>query len=160
MTNLDKYNNKIKHLEFSQIDKYILIGTTICCRAHFEKLIKAGMKADIDLQEEKMDNPSGVTSFLWLPTIDFTPPSQAQLKIGSHFIKDLVSQKMKCYVHCNEGHGRAPTLVAAYYIYSQGLTPRQAVNKIRKRRPAVNPNKKQMKALEIFYKKYKKAKKI
>lgn len=153
MIDKSKYDFEVKHLEFSKIDEFLLIGTTICCRAHFEKLIKAGMQADIDLQEEKMDKPSGVTSFLWLPTVDFTPPSQAQLKIGSHFIKDLISQKMKCYVHCNEGHGRAPTLVAAYYIYAHGLTPRQAVDRIKSKRPRANPNKKQMKALDIFYNK-------
>jgi len=95
------YNSKkqkIKHLEYNQIEKYIYIGTTICCRVHFKKLLRMGMVADIDLEQEKMDKPSGVKSFLWLPTYDFTPPSQAQLYIGAHFIEDLVNYKMKCYV--------------------------------------------------------------
>lgn len=142
---------KVEHLEYSKIEEYIYIGTTICCRYHFEKLLDMGMVADIDLEHEKMDNPSGVKSFLWLPTIDFTPPSQAQLYIGSHFIEDLVNHKMKCYVHCNAGAGRAPTLVAAYYIYAKKMTPLEAIKRIRKKRSKVQPNRKQLKALKTFY---------
>ena len=142
---------KIEHLNFSKIDRNIYIGTTICCRYHFEKLLSLGMKADIDLQEEKIDNPSGVTSFLWLPTTDFTAPSQAQLTIGAHFIEDLVNSKMSCYVHCNKGYGRAPTLVASYYILVKGMTPLQAVKFIKNRRRKAGPNKKQMNALNQFY---------
>ena len=55
----DSQGNKISHLEYSYIDKYIYIGTTICCRYHFEKLIDMGIVADIDLEIEKMDKPSG-----------------------------------------------------------------------------------------------------
>ncbi len=150
-----RYNDdgeKIVHLNYNKIEQNIYIGTTFCCRYHFEKLLSLGIKADVDLQEEKMDNPSGVTSFLWLPTTDFTPPSQAQLTIGAHFIEDLVNNKMSCYVHCNEGYGRAPTLVASYYILAKGMTPREAVKFIKNRRRKADPNKEQMQALNRFYK--------
>jgi len=153
----NKKKHKIKHLEYNKIDKYLYIGTTICCKIHFNELLQLGIVADVDLQEEKIDNPSGVKSFLWLPTFDFTPPSQTQLIIGSHFIEDLVNHKMKCYVHCKAGHGRAPTLVAAYYIL-KGLTPTQAIAKIKKKRPPIHPTKSQRKALEIFYKSVNKTK--
>ncbi len=143
----------IKHLEYDKIEKYIYIGTTICCKKHFNKLLRIGIKADIDLQEEKQDNPSGVESFLWLPTKDFTPPSITQLLIGAHFIEDLVANKMKCYVHCNAGHGRAPTMVAAYYILHDRITPNQAIGFIKKKRNKVDPTKSQMRALKIFYNK-------
>jgi len=147
----DSKKHKIKHLEYNRIEKNIYIGTTICCRVHFEKLLEMGILADIDLQEEKMDNPSGVKSFLWLPVIDFNAPEQSQLIIGAHFIEDLVNHDMKCYVHCNAGHGRAPTMVAAYYIL-KGMTPAQAISKIKKKRSKVHPTKVQRKALDIFYK--------
>ncbi|MFA5134684.1 MAG: hypothetical protein WC505_02735 [Patescibacteria group bacterium] len=92
-----------RHLNYTRIEPYLYIGTSICCKKHFELLLKKGIKADIDLQQEKEDSPSGVESFLWLPTVDFTAPSPVQLMIGSHFIEDLIAQKMRCYVHCNEG---------------------------------------------------------
>lgn len=145
-------NVRIEPFNFSKIDPYIYIGTTIASRAHFEKLLQLGMKADVDLQEEKMDKPSGVESFLWLPTQDFTAPSQVQLIIGSHFIEDMVRHHMRCYIHCNAGNGRAPTLTAAYYILSRHMTPRRAIQHIQTNRPSAEPNRIQMHALETFYK--------
>ncbi|XOU94860.1 MAG: dual specificity protein phosphatase family protein [Candidatus Kerfeldbacteria bacterium] len=148
----DRSGNLLKHLQYDRIDNYVYIGTTICCQYHLNLLIKKNIIADIDLEQEKMDKPSGVTAFLWLPTIDFTPPSQLQLFAGADFIHTLVKNKMKCYVHCNAGLGRAPTMVSAYYILHRGLTPKEAVKRIRKNRPRVSPNNKQMAALERFYK--------
>ncbi|MBI5038062.1 MAG: dual specificity protein phosphatase family protein [Candidatus Kerfeldbacteria bacterium] len=145
-------NVRIEPFNFSKIDPYVYIGTTIATRAHFEKLLALGMKADIDLQEEKIDKPSGVASFLWLPTADFTPPSQVQLIIGSHFIEDMVRHHMHCYIHCNAGNGRAPTLAAAYYILARRMTPQQAVRHIQAHRPSACPNRSQMRALDTFYK--------
>lgn len=142
----------MEHLNYSKIDKYLLIGTTICCRKHFELLLAEGMDADIDLEIEKMDKPSGVSAFLWLPTVDYNAPSQAQLYAGAHFIDNLVKHKMRCYVHCNAGHGRAPTLVAAYYILSKSFTPQKAINFISSKRPLISPNNHQMRALNRFYK--------
>lgn len=143
---------KIKHLSYDKIDKFIYIGTHICCQKHFNMLLKMGIVADIDLEEEKMDRPSvAITAFLWLPVIDFTPPSQAQLHLGAHVINELVRHKQKCYVHCNQGSGRAPTLVAAYYIF-KGLTVKEALAKIKKARHQANPNKKQIKSLKTFAK--------
>ena len=149
----DRSGKVMKHLQYDRIDPFIYIGTTICCQYHLNQLIKKNIIADIDLEKEKMDKPSGVTAFLWLPTTDFTPPSQLQLFAGADFIQTLVKNKMKCYVHCNAGMGRAPTMVSAYYILHKGLTPKQAVARIRKHRSRVSPNIKQMKALKNFYKK-------
>ena len=140
---------KIKHLSYTKIEKYIYIGTTICCYKHFDLLLEMGIVADIDLEKEKMDKPSGVTAFLWLPVDDFQAPSQTQLHMGAHFIDELVKHNDKCYVHCNEGNGRAPTLVAAYYIL-KGMKVGEALNKIKKRRKSANPNKKQVAALQTF----------
>ncbi|MDD5039823.1 MAG: dual specificity protein phosphatase family protein [Patescibacteria group bacterium] len=145
-------NHGIKrHLEYSKIEKYIYIGTTICCKKHFNDLLKLGIRADIDLQEEKLDHPSGVELFLWLPTHDFTCPSILQLTIGSHFISQTVESKKKCYIHCKAGSGRAPVLVAAYYIMRYGISPEQAVHRINKKRPSVIPNLVQMRGLKKFY---------
>lgn len=142
----------MQHLNYSIINKYLFIGTTICCRKHFQLLLAEGMDADIDLEIEKMDKPSGVSAFLWLPTIDFTAPSQIQLYMGAHFIDNLVKNKMCCYVHCNAGQGRAPTLVAAYYVLSKKWAPMKALKYIKTKRNSISPNIKQLDALNEFYK--------
>lgn len=143
----------IKHFEYNQIDDFIYIGTTICCQKHLDELIKLGISADIDLQEEKQDHPSGVEAFLWLPTPDFIAPTQAQLDMGAHFLRHAVKHQIKSYIHCNAGEGRAPTLVAAYYI-SKGLTPEEAIQRIKKGRPNAQPNQRQMAALNEYYQTY------
>ncbi len=153
-------NERVGEFNYDTIDPYVIIGTSITTRAYFERLLRLGMKADIDLQEEKMDKPSGVESFLWLPTTDFTPPSQIQLTIGAHFIEDMVNHKMRCYVHCNAGNGRAPTLVAAYYILARNMNVEEAIRYIKKRRTSVDPNRSQRDALEEFYTRVQKSKQL
>jgi len=42
--------------EYSQITKYIYIGTNMCCQTHFDKsLIKKEIRADISLEEKTLD---------------------------------------------------------------------------------------------------------
>ncbi len=136
--------------EYSKITEFIYIGTNQCCSSHFKKsLIKRGVKADISLEDKKLDQPFGVDYYLWLPTKDHKAPNFKQLLIGANFIKELVDNKTKVYIHCEHGHARAPTLVAAYLIF-EGKTVKEALKLIRKKRPIIHSNKIQIKALEIF----------
>lgn len=63
--------------EHSKITKYIYIGTNMCCQqTYFNKnLLKKGIKADISLEEVKIDQPFGVKFYLWLPTKDHKAPT-------------------------------------------------------------------------------------
>jgi protein-tyrosine phosphatase len=136
--------------EYNKIIEYIYLGTNQCCQVHFKKeLLKKGIKADISLEKERIDAPFGVDYYLWLPVKDHTAPSQKQLILGVNFIENLIKNKIKVYVHCQRGHGRAPTLVAAYLI-SKGKTVEQAVESIKKKRPVVHPNKIQINALRRY----------
>ncbi len=138
--------------EYSKITEHIYIGTNMCCQTHFKKsLIKKGIKADISLEDIKLDQPFGVDCYLWLPTKDNNPSSIKQLQAGTAFLKELKKQKVKCYVHCQRGHGRAPTLVAAFFI-SEGMKAEEAVNFIKKRRESIHPNKRQISVLKKFMK--------
>ena len=146
----------VKHgkliFEYNKITDYIFLGTNQCCQVHFKKeLLKKGIKADISLEGEKLDMPFGVDYYLWLPTKDHTAPSQKQLKVGVDFIESLIKNKEKVYVHCQRGHGRAPTLVAAYLI-SKGKTIEEAYEFIKKKRKTIHPNKLQKSALMRFIK--------
>ncbi len=144
----------VKHgkliFEYNRITNYIYIGSNQCCELHFKKeLLKKGVKADVSLEKEKLDAPFGVDYFLWLPTKDHTAPLQKQLKAGVDFIDSLIKNKVKVYVHCQRGHSRAPTLVAAYLI-RKGKTVKQAIGYIKKKRPVIHLNKKQVDALKKF----------
>ncbi len=103
--------------EYSQITDQILLGTNACCRVHFDKgLVDMGVRGDISLEQERLDEVQEVEFFLWLPVEDHTPPSMAQLRVGTQALKELVDVGEKVYVHCRNGHGRGPSLVIAYFI--------------------------------------------
>jgi len=130
----------VKHgIDYSQITDQIYIGTNMCCRVDFDKeLLSKGIEADISLEENKADTPFGVEFYLWLPTKDQTPPSKEQTKVGIETIKNLIELNKKIYLHCKNGHGRAPTLVAAYLIKEKGMTLEKAVEFIKNKRSVVH----------------------
>jgi len=139
-------------MNFSQISEEIFIGTNYCCKAHFtEELVNKGIRADISLEAESLDQPWGVKYFLWLPTVDHTAPTMEALVLGVQMLSVMVQRKQKVFVHCKNGHGRAPTLVAAYLI-STGMSLNQAIRTIAKKRPEIHIEPVQLATLEKFEK--------
>ncbi|MBI2107088.1 dual specificity protein phosphatase family protein [Candidatus Woesearchaeota archaeon] len=150
-----------KHIpfEYSRITDYIYLGTNQCCIKHSfaRKLIRNGIEADISLESENIDAPFGAKYFLWLPVKDHTAPTQKQLLIGAKTLKGFIENKIKVYIHCKRGHGRSPTLVAAYFIL-QGKTAKEAIEIIRERRPSIHLRGSQIKSLKNFEKRLKNGK--
>lgn len=143
---------QIKTLEYNYIADSIYIGTNQCCRSHFdEKLRKEGITADISLEEERADAPLGVDFYIWIPIKNHTAPTQEQLDFGVSVLGKLVAMKKKIYVHCQNGHGRAPTIVAAYFI-KQGKSPDEAIRLIKAKRPSIHLEDTQREALVEFSK--------
>lgn len=145
-----------KHIpfEYSKITDNIYLGTNQCCKIHFDKsLLNQGIDADISLEKERLDTPFGVKYFLWLPVRDHTAPTQSQLKVGTYTIKSLVEGNIKVYVHCKRGHGRSPTLVAAYFIL-EGITVKEAIKNVKQKR-GIHLRASQIKALEKFERSFK-----
>lgn len=138
------------NMNYSKITDDLFVGTNMCCASHFdEALLKQGVKADISLEAEKLDHPAGVSFFLWLPTIDHTAPSLDALALGVQKIRFCLSRGIKVYVHCKNGHGRAPTLAAAYFV-STGLSVKDALKLIQKRRREIHIEPIQLARLEEF----------
>ncbi len=137
-------------LDYNHIADGIYIGTNVCCQSHFdERLLAVGIAADISLEQEQLDAPYGVELFLWLPTQDHAPPSMSQLHAGVCVVQQLVKDNKKVYVHCKNGHGRAPTLVAAYFI-AEGLNVDDAVAGIKTMRPSIHLETSQLTLLRQF----------
>lgn len=138
-------------MNYSRILPRVSLGTNACCQRHFNvRLLRRGITADISLEAERIDAPRGVKYFLWLPTIDHTAPSQKVLDLGSRTIDWIVRHREKVFLHCKNGHGRAPTLLAAYLIRFRGMTVKAAIQFIKNSRPEIHPNPAQQRALQRF----------
>jgi len=136
--------------EYSKITPSIFVGTNACCATHFKVLfIDKGILDDISLEGEAIDASFGVETFLWLPTEDHTAPSQKSLHLGVRHIQSVLDRKGKVYIHCKNGHGRAPTLAAAWFI-SQGRTTDEAVATVHEKRKEAHIEPAQVKALRRF----------
>jgi len=143
---------QIKTLEYDYIVDGIYIGTNQCCQTHFdEQLKKEGITADISLEEERIDTPFGIEFYIWIPIKNHTAPTSEQLNFGVATINKLVDMKKKIYVHCQNGHGRAPTLVAAYLI-KKGKGVDEALEFIKNKRPIIHLEEIQRRALEEWSK--------
>ncbi|MBI2630933.1 dual specificity protein phosphatase family protein [Candidatus Nomurabacteria bacterium] len=150
---MDIDHSQIKELEYNEIADGIYIGTNQCCQTHFdEKLKKEGITADISLEEDRLDAPFGVDFYIWIPVQNHTAPKHEHLEFGVSVLEKLISMGKKVYVHCKNGHGRAPTLVAAYLI-KKGKSPAEAEAFIKSRRPSMHLEDIQRQALADFSKK-------
>lgn len=137
-------------LSFNQITDHIFIGNNVCCQVHFDsELLEFGIEVDISLEKERIDEPYGVEMFTWIPVTDHTAPTQDQLRYGVSAIDQSVQMNKKVYVHCQNGHGRAPTLVAAYFI-SRGEGVDEAIARIAKKRPEIHLEDVQVTALRLY----------
>lgn len=137
--------------EFSEITPQLFIGTNQCCQSHFsDKLLTLGITIDISLEEDRIDAPFGVESYLWLPVKDHAPPTKDQLNMGVAFLSTAVMAGKKVYVHCKNGHGRAPTLVAAYFL-STGKSMSETFDVLLKKRPTIHLEDTQKETLDHYF---------
>lgn len=137
--------------EYDRITPTIWIGTNRCCTTHFSHALRRlGILADVSLEAEQLDAAYGAKLFLWLPVRDHRAPTIAQLRVGAHALADLAREGVKTYVHCKNGHGRAPTLVAAYLILARGMTASAAIRYVCASRRGAHLEPTQRRALERF----------
>ncbi|MBS3783956.1 MAG: dual specificity protein phosphatase family protein [Anaerolineae bacterium] len=134
----------------SQITPQLHVGGQYRQRG-WERLAARGITAVVNLRIEFDDEAAGIAPqrYLYLPTIDDTPPSLEDLRAGVDFIRKEIERGGGVYVHCGSGVGRAPTM-AVTYLVSTGLTPEQAWARIRERRPFIRPKAKQISQVDRF----------
>lgn len=142
-------------MNYSQVTDQIFVGTNACCKTHFDTvLLHLGISADISLESENIDAPWGIKYFLWLPTVDHTAPTMEALALGVQMLRFCIDRGMKIYIHCKNGHGRAPTLLAAYFV-SQGMSVEKAVKMIQKQRREIHIEPVQLARIKQFAESFK-----
>ncbi|MBN1284210.1 MAG: dual specificity protein phosphatase family protein [Anaerolineae bacterium] len=138
----------------THITSHLFVGGKIS-RAGWERLESWGVSALVNLRVEFDDRALGIRPdvYLWLPTVDGTPPTLEQLDQAVRTIRRAVAEGRKVYIHCAAGVGRAPTTAAAYLV-TTGMTVEEAVLYIRQRRPIAAPGKWQRRRLSEFAQAY------
>lgn len=76
---------------------------------------------------------------LYLPTVDFHPPTLAMIESGVDFIHRHVTQGGSVYVHCKAGRARSATVVLCYLVAYKHMTPQAAQQYLLEKRPHINP---------------------
>jgi atypical dual specificity phosphatase len=88
-----------------------------------------------------------------VPVPDMEPPTDRQLDHLLDTIKKANTAKMGVAVHCGAGLGRTGTVLAAYFV-AQGLSPKEAVAKVRELRPGSVETADQERAIEAFARRF------
>src|SRR5690606_12125222 len=72
--------------------------------------------------------------YMHIPVPDFHAPETGQANEFVDFVKGCRKDGLSVAVHCRGGYGRTGTLIACYLI-ANGMTAKQAIDLVRKRRP-------------------------
>ena len=142
-------------LSYNQIEELIYAGNNMCCQKHFEmELLSKGITADISLEAERLDNPKGVKYFFWFPWVEDAAPTVELMELALKVVDDLLSQNIKVYIHCRNGHGRTTTFLAAYFIRKNKLSTNEALKLVFAKRPSAHLNEVQKAFLADFEKQH------
>ncbi len=75
---------------------------------------------------------------LWLPTIDFNPPSLEDVERGVGFIQKFAEKNQSVYVHCKAGRARSATVVICWLYKYRGMDILKAQQHLLQCRPHVH----------------------
>src|SRR5512140_892104 len=136
-----------ERVTFDRVTDLIYLGSRIASLDDYHRLRAQGVRACVDMKEEGAD-PWTFEAFLWLPTIDHDPPSQAHLRMGIAFLRQCEWARMPVFVHCMAGVGRSSTLVLAHLLAGElkGKGPEAALTYLCARRACADPNPEQIAA--------------
>lgn len=135
---------------FTEITPHLHVGGQYL-RWGLPILKRRGITAVVNMRDEFDDREEAIAPerYLYLPTVDNTPPSLDDLREGTDFIHNEIQRDGRVYVHCEAGVGRAPTMAAAYLV-SRGMDADSAWDLLRERRPFIRPTATQVRQIERF----------
>src|SRR5574339_253566 len=84
---------------------------------------------------DSIENQENRINYLHLYVEDYKVPSIQKIYSTVQFIENEIKLKRPVMVHCAAGKGRTGTILAAYLLKKENLSPEQAIKKIREIRP-------------------------
>jgi len=137
-------------MKYSRITPEIYVGPQYR-EVGKRRLEQLGITGSVNLRSEFDDRIHGLAlqEYCYIPIINDHAPTLEQLNQGIAFVRRIIAERGKVYIHCRSGLGRAPTMAAAYFI-SQGFTISEAVRLIQQVRPFIEIKPTQMEQLKHF----------
>ena len=115
-------------------------------------LRRHGIQVLISLTEDPLPrqwvNDAGLMA-IHVPVPDMEPPTDRQLDHLVETIRRANSSSMGVAIHCGAGFGRTGTVLAAYLVEG-GMTPADAIAKVRELRPGSIETTEQERAIERY----------
>lgn len=150
--------NDQHQFNYSKIADNLYLGSDFCqagvCLLHAAEFAKLGIFVEINLSKEENElPPTNLESYVWLPVPDGGVPTTDQFDIGTSVINEALVNSRAVYVHCRNGHGRSPTLIAAYFIRYQGKSVDEAVAFTQGQRNEIHVEFPQREALQKYWEK-------
>lgn len=137
-------------LRFSRVTGDLFLGGQVN-RLGMRRLRRRGITSVVNMRGEYDEGKHGYAppQYCHLPTVDNHAPTLEHLREGVRFIQGELEAGRKVYIHCWEGVGRAPTMLASYLV-STGLHPSEAWARIKAVRPFIRPSVAQIQQVDLF----------
>lgn len=137
-------------LDYNKINEYIYVGEIPKSIPDLQRELEPELiEAVVSLTEEPVPGASTLEYYLWIPIKNDCAGSLEQIKEVVEFIKKMVDEHKRVYIHCRFGQGRAPLVVIAYFV-STGMETKDAIEYVSKSRPVARLNSEQLEALRQY----------
>lgn len=146
---------RVFHLRhwWDKVDDGLWLGA-VPLRGDAQKFKKLGITGVINLCDEYAgplrEYQQEQIEQLYLPTVDFHPPTKERIEQGVDFINQHLSKGGAVYVHCKAGRARSATIVLCYLVAMRNMTPEAAQQHLLERRPHINPRIYERKVVQEF----------
>jgi atypical dual specificity phosphatase len=147
---------RVRHW-WDRIDDHVVIGALPFAR-DVPKLKQEGIGAVVNTCSEYAGPVEAYRQAdivqLRLPTVDFTPPSLADVERGVDFMQQQIADGRDVYVHCKAGRARSATVVLCWLIAAKGVTPEEGQKWILEKRPHAHRHLVQRQVVQDFWNKH------